>query len=479
MHFYAGWCTFATSFQKFLKTVRQKIFMARLPSYFTKGALFIPMKKIFTLFLGFAVCSSLNAQNIKTLSLGLGTPGIDEPQLMGLSISPNGKYACGALESGAGYFVADLENDLVKFEISTDDEGAELRHVDNNGVAIGYNGPGVTYSIEGVETVLAPPSDEYKYILGEALSNDGSVLTGSLVAKGYLTLAAYSKNGGAWTLLPQADEDVLGDYAGQGSSAKYVSGDGKVILGYVGSFGPATLWIENENGEYDIDPIFSKYIIMNDEDLSKGEKVLYDMQPMGISNNGKYALCQGVIRTEGGATSVPVVYNVETQEIAIYSEPQNIDPNGYGLLPTAIADDGTFVGIIGTQPLYMSAGSFIWMAGDSQASTLGQEYPVYEETFGFPDSVGYCLPTGISADGRYILGYGFYSPDFEDPEAPAYFTTYVIDANGAPTAVETVKPTENQTIDQIYSVDGKRIERMSNGINIVRMSDGSVRKILK
>ena len=34
---------------------------------------------------------------------------------------------------------------------------------------------------------------------------------------------------------------MLGDYAGQGSSAKYISGDGKVILGYVGSFGPATL----------------------------------------------------------------------------------------------------------------------------------------------------------------------------------------------------------------------------------------------
>lgn len=437
------------------------------------------MKKVFTLFLGFALCSSLNAQTIKTLSFGLGTPGIDEPSLMGLSISPDGKYACGAIESGSGYFIADIENDQVKFEIATDDEGAELRHVANNGVAIGYNGPGVTYSFEGIETVLATPSDEYKYVLGEALSNDGSVLVGSLVAKGYLTHAAYSKDGGTWTLLPEADKDVLGDYAGQGSSAKYISGDGKVILGYVGSFGPATLWIENENGEYVIDPIFSKYIIMNEEDLNNGEKVLYDMQPMGISNNGKYALCQGIMRAEGYASSVPVVYNVETKELTIYDEPQNIDPDGYGLLPTAIANDGTFVGIIGSQPLYMSAGSFIWTAGDSQASTLGQEYPIYEETFGFPDAIGYCLPTGISADGRYILGYGFYSPDFEDPEAPAYFTTYVIDVNGDPTAVETIKPAEDLTIDQIYSIDGKRMERLGKGINIIRMSDGSVRKVLK
>lgn len=453
--------------------------MAQLPSYFTIRASFIPMKKVFTLFLGFAVCSSLQAQTIKTLSLGMGTPGVDEPQLMGLSISPNGKYACGALESGAGYFVADLENDLVKFEITTDDEGAELRHVDNNGLAIGYNGPGVTYSMEGIETVLAVPSDEYKYVLGEALSNDGSVLVGSLVAKGFWTYAAYSKDGGAWTRLPEVDEALLGNYAGQGSAAKYSSGDGKVILGSIGNFGPATLWVEDEGGEYVADPIFSKYVIMNQEELDKGEKVLFDLTPMGVSDNGKYALCKGVVRNDGNPMSVPVVYDVEAQELTIYSEPQNIDPDGYGLLPTAIANDGTFVGIIGTQPLYMSVGSFIWIAGDSQASTLCQEYPVYEEMFGFADSYGFCLPTGISADGRYILGYGFNWTDMEDPEAPAYFTTYIIDTTGEPTGVDTIEKTENLTVDQIYSIDGKRMERMVNGINIIRMSDGSVRKVLK
>lgn len=435
------------------------------------------MKKFFTLFLGFALCSSLNAQTLKTLSLGLGTPGIDEPMLMGLSISPNGKYVCGALESGAGYFIADTETDVVKFQISTDDEGAELRHVDNNGLAIGYNGPGVTYSFDEVETVLVPPTDEYLYVLGEALSNDGSILVGSLVTNSHMTLAAYSKDGGEWTPLPEADE-ALSEFAGQGSSAKYISGDGKVILGHLGSFGPATLWIANDNGEYVIDPIFSKFVIMDSDDPSTGEKILYDMQPMGISDNGKYVLCQGLVSNNDEALSVPVVYNVETQEITIYNEPQNIDPNGLGLRPTAIANDGTFVGIIGSQPLFMSMGSFIWPAGDSQASTLGQKYSVYEEMFGFADAIGYCLPTGISADGNYIVGYGYYSPDFEDPDAPVYFATYVIDVNGDSDSVESIKPTDNLTIDQIYTIDGKRVERMVKGINIVRMSDGTVRKVL-
>ena len=117
------------------------------------------MKKTFTLFLGLALCSSINAQTIKFLTLGIGIPGFDEPQLMGQGISPDGKYVCGSIEMGSGYFIADLENDMVVYEVSDDPEGAELRHIDNNGIAIGYNGPGVTYSINGGETILKVPSD--------------------------------------------------------------------------------------------------------------------------------------------------------------------------------------------------------------------------------------------------------------------------------------------------------------------------------
>ncbi len=127
------------------------------------------------------------------LGFGLGIPGIDEPQLVGLSISPNGKYVCGAIENGDGYFIADIENNVINYQTTDDPEGAELRHVDNNGLAIGYDGPGITYSFDGTTTILKTPSDQYKYVLGEAISNDGSLMVGSLVAKTFETLAAYSK----------------------------------------------------------------------------------------------------------------------------------------------------------------------------------------------------------------------------------------------------------------------------------------------
>lgn len=437
------------------------------------------MRKIFTAFLSLALCSTVNAQSIKTLSFGLGTPGIDEPQLIGLGISADGKYVCGSLEMGEGYFVADLENNFIQYDVTEDDEGAELRHVDNNGLAIGFNGPGVTYSIDGVETVLENPSDQYKYVLGEDLSNDGSVKVGSLVGTGFATYAAYSKDGGEWTLLPQVDNELLEGIGEEGGSAKYVSGDGKVILGFVGSFGPAVLWVMNDEGEYEVDPLFSKYVILTEEEEAAGEKVLYNLSAASLSDNGKYAALTGVIMVEDGFLTVPAIYDVEAQELTIYSEPQEIDEYGIGIMPTAIANDGTMIGIIGNQPMFTCMGSFIWKAGEEKPTTFSDAFPSYAETFGFSDSIGYCVPTGISADGRYILGYGFYCDDFYDEDAIAYYSTYVIDNSGT-SGIETSVASERPAVQEaIYTIDGKRIDRMTKGINIVRMSDGTSRKVIK
>lgn len=438
------------------------------------------MKKIFTTFLGIAICASVNAQSIKILTLGEGTPGIEEPQLMGLGISADGRYVCGSIEMGDGFFIADVENDIYNYRTTTDLEGAELRNISNNGIAIGYDGPGVTFTIDGVATELVSPSEEYKYILGEDISNDGSVMVGSFVAKGYATYAAYSKDGGEWTLLPEVPDELLGEYAGEGSAAKYVSGDGKVILGYIGNFGPATMWIMNDEGEYEVDPLFSKFMIMNEDDLANGEKRLLRMMAMGLSNNGKYAVFSGAIATEDSYRFVPVLYNVEEGSLIIYDDPQEIDMYEMGLLPSAVDDEGTIVGIIGTSMLYASTGSFILKAGESQASNLYEAFPCYGEIFEMSDMMGFCAPTGLSADGRYILGYGFYSDDFYDEEAAAYFATYIIDTKSGTSAIEMTTAEPNPTTPEaIYTIDGKRSDAMVKGLNIVRMSDGSVHKIFR
>lgn len=50
--------------------------------------------------------------------------------------------------------------------------------------------------------------------------------------------------------------------------------------------------------------------------------------------------------------------------------------------------------------------------------------------------------------------------------------------NATPTAIETVAGNHAARPEVIYAIDGKRIARMQHGLNIVRMSDGTVRKVL-
>ena len=133
-----------------------------------------------------ALCSSIYAENLNILSCGIGIPGIEEPQLMGLGLSPNGKYICGPIESAAGIFVADRETGKVNWKISGD-EGGELRNVDNDGVAIGYvDNFAVLFSFDKEEESIMSIPDSCKFSIGESLNNDGSIAVGSLRVKSSL-----------------------------------------------------------------------------------------------------------------------------------------------------------------------------------------------------------------------------------------------------------------------------------------------------
>lgn len=436
------------------------------------------MKKTITLLTAIAICGAVNAENLKVLSLGLGTPGMEEPQLMGLGISPNGKYVCGSIEMGAGYFVGNLETNEFKYAATDDDEGAELRHISNNGIAIGYCGPGITYSFEtGEETILQTPEGNWKYVLGEAITNDGTLFVASLVAKGYATYGSYCPAGGTWTQLPLPAAELMGPYADDGTTAKCVSGDGKFILGSIGNnMGPAVLWVRNDAGEYEVDPFYFDYVVMTEEDQVAGTKPLYGLTPISISDNGKYVLCCGAIAGDDGYIWAPVVYETATKTTKIYSDPQPIDQLGAGLFPSAIDDNGTFIGIVGQLPLMASIGSFIMKPGETQAQLLTDVFPEFATTFGFADSIGYVVPTGITANGSKIMGYGFYSDDFTDETAPAYFVTFVLET-GEGDSVESISTVS--VPEAIYSIDGMPLRSLRQGINIVRMSDGTTRKVIK
>ena len=435
------------------------------------------MKKLFTCSLSLAIAFSINAEDLKILSLGQGTPGIDEPQLCGLGISPDGRYACGSVEFGEGVFAMDVQNGVSNCEFTSD---SELRKIDNNGLAIGFLGDmGITYSWNGEVNELTVPDENCKYILGEDLSSDGSVKVGSLVWKGYVTYAAYSVSGGEWTRLPMPPAEQLGDY-GDESSAKGISGDGKYIIGHVGSFGPIIMWVRNDDGSYEPDALFARFCAMDRSELA--EKPLANLTPIAISNNGVYVLCSAarlLVSDDGfeDLANFPAVYNTATGELKVYDEQQAIDEAEAGLMGCAIADDGTFVGIVGRLPLNESMGCFVMKAGETQAQLFVDAYPKYAEKFEFADMLGFSVPTDMSADGSKIIGYAFCADDFMDEMSPAYFLTYIIEVDNGGSAVDSIGSLPAS--EGVYSIDGVRLSEMGKGLNIVRMADGTVRKVLK
>ena len=47
------------------------------------------------------------------------------------------------------------------------------------------------------------------------------------------------------------------------------------------------------------------------------------------------------------------------------------------------------------------------------------------------------------------------------------------------TGITTLSLDENQEPEAIYSIDGKQLKQMQRGLNIVKMKNGTVKKILK
>ncbi|MDE6548773.1 MAG: hypothetical protein K2L22_07235 [Muribaculaceae bacterium] len=442
------------------------------------------MKKIFTLALSIAATASLSAESIKIFKCTEdGIPGQTEPELMGFSISANGQYICGTIQAGAGGFSADTQSGIVNWMMA-DEVGGEFRGINNEGLAIGFlDDDGVKVPFGTLEAQVLKAPSGVRSILGESLSDDGDVMVGSFTEDSFNVIAAYSANGSDWKKLPMPSDAELGnlkEHLNDMSAAKFVSGDGKVILGHLGSFTFPVIWILNEAGEYEPDFFPARYVKGTDEDVTDDSKELLGMSAFYtcMSNNGKYVGALGTISDENfGLRVVPVIYNTEEKTLKIYKEPQEIDYLNLGLYPRAIADDGTFIGMIGVS-LIDGSGCFIMRAGEETAELFVDAFPAYAETFGACDEVGYSVPTGISADGKKILCYTFYSDDLYGGDDPAYYVTYVIDtdANG----VEEIKSAYDQQMhDAVYSIDGRKLQGITKGINIVRNSDGSVKKILK
>ncbi|MDE6702500.1 MAG: hypothetical protein K2K00_02350, partial [Muribaculaceae bacterium] len=334
---------------------------------------------------------------------------------------------------------------------------------------------GILYNMKGDLTVLDTPEGDFRYVIGEDLTNDGSMMIGTLV--GVHSRAAYSTNGEDWTILPMPTPEQLGDIKlSDGSAAKYISADGKVILGHLGSFSIPVLWIRNDKGEYEVD-FFPKNFLKETLD---DDRVLYGLSAMyrAMSNNGRYVTSFGIIHDEHDSEKLILCrYDVQEKTMTYFPTDQTIDEFNKGLYPLAVSDDGTIIGTVG-MPFFGSIGSFIMEAGQTQAKRFIDVFPDYAKKFTQEENYGFSTPTDISADGRYILGYTFYADDYLVTEGYQCTLTYVIDTKGDAGGVEAPVVDTQAVPEAYYSIDGRRVSESHKGVTIVRMSDGTVRKLI-
>lgn len=279
------------------------------------------MKKIFTVCFAVALGASVFADEIKFLSID---PSVDNSMnypLYGEAISADGRYVCGAVSFGDGIFVADALSGEVKYQFpEIYEDGCELRGISNAGLGIGYAINGITFSFAKDDIADLGVPKNTRGILGEGITNDGNIFVGSVLEN--FTKAAFSKNGAEWTKLPlPSNEEMLLLYKNvpEASAAKKVSGDGKVILGFIADFGVPCIWTLNDKGEYVPDLFPIRYLKLNENDLNNDERPLVGLSAhyLSLSNNGRYAAMMGLIPKDGKDYNVAVVYDTQEKSLKV------------------------------------------------------------------------------------------------------------------------------------------------------------------
>lgn len=386
------------------------------------------------------------------------------------AISSNYKYVAGPamniMEGSYGMFVMDLESGNYVVEPAVDYYGADIRAVTDDGVAIGYNGPGLTFAIDGTTKELTTPNPGTTY--GRDVTDDGKLIVGCYTDEtGYNSHACIWKDG-EYEPLPEPTDEEAGLEV-NGTSAYYVSGDGSIIVGYVVdnfSTNPVVLWRLQDDGSYKLDLLYKDYFQSSPED---SEHQYWLFAPSGISRNGKYlALNVGRIDTEERMAR----YNLETGELEEFIADGNGDiPAGNTTTSSAIADDGTIVGwmLTGEWMMQVRSGA-IWRNGETQVDLLANLYPEIPEIAGY-DTVGFTTVCDITPNGKYLTGFAM--------NENYYYESFVINLSDDPTGInEVANATDDAAETARYTIDGKRITAPVKGLNIIKKADGSVVKVM-
>ncbi len=414
-----------------------------------------------------AACASASAQSLHTLSTSV------DPTMMALGISANGKYVTGSTYDGY-MFVADWEAGKIQFAENKDELGAQGRAVSDEGVAYGFNVNAFSLNIEGDTATIWGQNS-----MADGVTRDGAVVVGNLDTDGdYETNACYWKDGQFYRL-PEPTESWVG-FEISGTAAKYVSDNASTIVGYyIDNFStyPAIAWHLNAgDSTYSVVP-FCKRWYDGSYDLNTGHP--YQMfTPSGVSSDGKWVAM--TVQTIDSWFPVMARYNIEEDSLEVISAPSD-DYDEQTIYATGIANDGTLIGFVENDNYDRVA--LYCKAGETTFQKLSDAFPTVEglQTY---DNNGWCVPTGITPNGKYIVGYSSVQINgASDDEGGFGYETFILDTdsdNGLD-GINNVNGDEAKAKTvATYSTDGRRVNaNQYHGLVITKTANGKASKSVK
>lgn len=412
------------------------------------------MKKIYTLCLSAMAAMGMQAQNGITIPSKLS-------ETMVLGMSTDGAYLCGT-DISSRSFVYDVKGDSVLFGESIDGQGAEYRRVSCSGTAVGFNGPAMMQSLEATTT-----TNYGEGIVGSLfndITSDGTVAVGFCYDEEYKDKPFYFK-GGKFYYLPIPTTEELGFAQEQGARCIAVSDDASIIIGSVTdnlATYPMIMWKRGADGNYTLDLTCKDYF-----EPEYGDKPYCEFQPVDISSNGKWVTL--VLQANGAYDRYPGRYNVETGELELI-DASGINGEGtmVDCLPSSISNDGTIIGITGNG---MFAPRYGFYAKSGEPITLlSKAFEAAPELAAY-DTNMFHIPMGISDDGTIISGFAR-----DDEGMPV---TYIFNINEyTSTGITPAEVAKGDTKGKkIFTADGKMVQNMQRGLNIVK-TDARANKVL-
>ena len=403
------------------------------------------------------------------------------------AMSPSGRYVCGATFVWSGFIYDNKEHKTVLIDDKVGalyvDDSVQLLDVNDSGTAVGFddNG-GIVVNVDGSYKVLGGYSSAMPLILPQGINGDGSVIVGAVANAAFVQQACYWKDG-EFKTLPMLTSEEAG-FQVNGSVATDVSEDGSIICGYIldrQATYPLVTWTLSDNGEYELNPVFMDYFessnvaIRSDDGYiigyETGDNPYLIFTPGAMSPDGKTIVMQVVPNTEEIAYKI-AFYDVETGKLDVIDNQGGVI-NNYGFFTiVSVSNNREAVGYAGILGERMAP--FIVYGATGEDMTLNQAFPNLSELDRYQESQNQGMPylaTSINANGDYIAGYAVTIVN-----GTMVAEAFIINTTGDDTGVDYIQDTDKKAV-ALYSVDGKKLDRPTRGVNIIKYSDGSSKKL--